>query len=164
MPMNHVWRAEVYAFCIWDGGFIPTEAELEYAQAGGPQQRKYPWGSSDPGATTDYAIWGCYYPGDGACGVAPVGSAVAGAGLFGQLDLVGNVYQITLDDCSNNGFVDPCDDCVFLGADGSSLIRIKGGSYRGDGRFNPFMLSGGPGDCDVVGPENYTGFRCARTP
>jgi formylglycine-generating enzyme len=55
LPINCVnwWEAE--AFCIWDGGFLPSEAELEYAAAGGSQQREYPWGSTAPGAENQYA-------------------------------------------------------------------------------------------------------------
>ena len=86
LPINCVNWYESYAFCIWDGGFLPSEAEWEYAAAGGSQQREYPWGSMAPGkkcpgAGCEYAIYGCYYPsGSGSCtgvtNIAPVGTPV----------------------------------------------------------------------------------------
>ena len=83
LPINCVTWYEAYAFCIWDGGFLPSEAEFEYASAGGSQQREYPWGSTDPGTASQYAIYGCERGGDGsACSglgnLAPVGSATLG--------------------------------------------------------------------------------------
>ncbi|MCX5743980.1 MAG: SUMF1/EgtB/PvdO family nonheme iron enzyme [Proteobacteria bacterium] len=47
-PMNCIDWYEAMAFCAWDGGFMPTEAEWNYAATGGSEQRAYPW-SSPPG-------------------------------------------------------------------------------------------------------------------
>ena len=41
-PIDCVTWYEAQAFCIWDGGRLPTEAEWNYVAAGS-QQRVYPW-------------------------------------------------------------------------------------------------------------------------
>ena len=92
LPINCIDWYEAYAFCIWDGGFLPSEAEWEYAAAGGDEQREYPWGSTDPecdlATSSLYLISDCNYPpGSTACSgvvnIAPVGTATAGRGALG---------------------------------------------------------------------------------
>lgn len=180
LPINCVGWEEAYAFCIWDAGFLPSQAEWEYAAAGGNQQRVYPWGSTDPGTDNAYAIYDCHYgpthPGGfctGLANLAPVGTATLGAGFWGQLDLAGNVEEYNLDqfdeyfECSGPLFwydyADPCTDCASFsssyGSSGSGTMR--GGDFIYSSHYlSPPVVPGASG-----GPTSPAqGFRCARAP
>ena len=135
LPVNCVTWYEAYAFCIWDGGFLPSEAEWEYAAAGGSQQREYPWGSAQPGTGNRYAIYNDYYPNgsgtpQGVANIAPVGTPTLGAGQWGQLDLVGEVYEWNLD--AYVAYGDTCTDCAWLTAAGTSTRVRRGGAFGYD--------------------------------
>jgi formylglycine-generating enzyme required for sulfatase activity len=148
-PINCVNWYEAYAFCIWDGGFLPSDAELEYAAAGGADQREYPWGSTDPGTANEYAIYGtvetngggfedpvCYYPDGVFCSgvsgsLAPVGTPPLGVGRWGQTDLTGELWEWTLDWYDNDGFVNPCVDCAYLTPPSSSSTTADGRVIHG---------------------------------
>jgi formylglycine-generating enzyme required for sulfatase activity len=182
LPINCVNWYEAYAFCIWDGGFLPSEAEWEYGAAGGSQQREYPWGSMDPGATNQYAIHGdtvdtlppsnCTYPTGalvpctGVLNIAPVGTATLGVGLWGQLDLVGNVFQWTLDLMDVD--YHPCTDCARLMTDMPGPPLGTAGPFRvlRGGAFDSSTRSDHPA-YRFAEPEfahgDMGGFRCARS-
>jgi formylglycine-generating enzyme required for sulfatase activity len=100
---------ESYAFCIWDGGFLPTYREWQYAFVGGAEQRWYPWVGNT--LTCCHAE---YTP----CSADPpdvVGNSPLGNGKWGQADLVGNLREFLLD-TPPVGFGDPgdCTDCATL--------------------------------------------------
>jgi formylglycine-generating enzyme len=46
-PLNCVPWHVLFAFCVWDGGRLPTDAEFGFAFAGGNEQRPFPWGKVD---------------------------------------------------------------------------------------------------------------------
>jgi sulfatase modifying factor 1 len=107
-----------FAFCAWDGGYLPTEAD--YAASGGSEQRAYPWSSPADSVTIGptYASYSCL--GDGLAGCTttdciPVGSHPAGNGRWGQSDLGGNVHEWILDLADFPGtYPNPCVDCAEL--------------------------------------------------
>jgi formylglycine-generating enzyme required for sulfatase activity len=170
LPINCVTWYEAYAFCIWDGGFLPSEAEWEYAAAAGNREREYPWGSTAPGtacpgAGCDYAVYSCYYPsGSGSCtgvsSIAPVGYASMGAGYFGQLDLEGEVLEWNLD-WYNGTYVDPCTDCAYLPTTPASYRVVRGGYFLNVARG---LLPSRRLDFYPSARDRNYGFRCARTP
>jgi sulfatase modifying factor 1 len=169
LPVNCVNWYEAYAFCIWDGGFLPSAAEWEYAAAGGCQQREFPWGSTQPGTNNEFAVYGWNY--DPACNqpqqgmptcsspmaIAPVGSATLGVGVWGQCDLAGNMAEWDLDTWAA-AYVDPCTDCVYLTGTLGRVVHGGGWSDQATS-LNPWSFSGS----DPSGRFTI-GFRCARAP
>jgi formylglycine-generating enzyme required for sulfatase activity len=166
LPINCATWQEAYAFCIWDGGFLPSEAEWEYAAAGGNEQRTYPWGSADPGTASLYAIYGCYHPSgppgfmcSGVSNVAAVGSLPAGAGAFGHLDLAGGMYQWNLDWYAN--YANPCADCANLTGVLGRVVR--GGDFLEDEATLLPPVRNSLND-PTTSRDFGIGFRCARSP
>jgi formylglycine-generating enzyme required for sulfatase activity len=170
LPINCVDWYEAYAFCIWDGGFLPSEAEWQYVEVGGSQQLEEPWGSAAPGTRNQYAIYGCLY-GSGTCGlesIAPVGTALLGIAYWGQLDMVGEVLEWNLDFAGGYGSTltwsalsGPCPNCAFLTPTMSlALPTRERGGVAFDEEYSTPQRGGNVATYRDVG----IGFRCARTP
>jgi formylglycine-generating enzyme required for sulfatase activity len=145
------WQ-EAYAFCIWDGGFLPTEAEWELAAAGGSEERIFPWALPGTQAVgPEYAVYAAAAPAD-------VGSrSPLGDGRWGHADLAGNVAEWVLDGYA--GYPGgACEDC--LSTAGAARVT-RGGSLQ-----SPVAsLRGAKRAARAVDSRaDDVGARCARKP
>jgi sulfatase modifying factor 1 len=161
LPMNCINWFEAQAFCIWDGGRLPTEAEWNYAAAAGSEQRVYAWGNAAPAADASLAVYGCYYQAQGSCSgvvnIAPVGAVSAGDGKWGQADLEGNVWEWT-QDWYASPYAVTCADCANLAVSSDRVLR--GGSFL---FLASYLLSSYRYDEPPSGHFYYAGARCARS-
>jgi len=153
-PMNCLDWYTAFAFCAWDGGRLPTEAEWNYAASGGSEQRYYPW-SSPPTSTT---IGDAVYCGGSCNGTQNVGSkSPKGDGKWGQSDLAGNVWEWMLDSYASP-YENPCNNCADLTRASNRVIR-GGGFYN----YDKILRSALRWDNNPWSPNYYIGARCART-
>jgi len=155
--INCVNWYEAQAFCAWDGGRLPTEAEWEYAAAGGNENRLYPWGSAAP----DASLANCYYGGNTL--LLAVGSRPLGAGRWGQQDLAGGVWEWTFDwydeSWYSNASATEQDACnvttaTYRALHGGAWASLGDSYLRAACRSHLFPLHWSYG----------AGLRCARTP
>lgn len=144
-PIEVSWETAL-AFCIWDGGRLPTEAEWEFAAAGGDENRLFPWGDETDALGTRVVMctYGdpCGQPGGAYCNVLQacstlparsleVGAVLEGAGKYGQLDLADGLTEWVYDKeipyttsaCSGAS-------CVVV-PDSLEATRIRRGAFQG---------------------------------
>jgi formylglycine-generating enzyme required for sulfatase activity len=149
-PINCLSWFEAFAFCTWDGGFLPTEAQWEYAAAGGSEERIYPWGNV---ATEPLPA---NYANKHAASVVEVGSEPSGNGRWGQGDLAGSMFEWNLD--YYGAFPVPCNDCFNRNVAASRVLR--GGAWSNTADILPaaYRVAYTPS-----GVTEELGARCART-
>jgi sulfatase modifying factor 1 len=96
-----------------------------------------------------------------AASIAPVGTATLGAGLWGQIDLVGEVFEWNADWYAE-AYVEPCTDCAYLTAVPPPADRVsRGGSFY----TSTSVLHPPNRDNEDPARRDYTnGVRCARSP
>lgn len=159
VPLNCVSWYEAFAFCAWDGGRLPTFAELTYAGAGGDENRLYPWGDAPP-PNAERASFGCSEVGlfQPECSRPPttlVGARALGVGRFGQYDLAGSMSEWALDGLPT--LAEPCTDCV-------SLIDVSRRTASGGSWFDvaEFLENGRFRAVPPFVPAPFNGIRCAR--
>jgi formylglycine-generating enzyme required for sulfatase activity len=158
-PQNCMTPFDAFAFCAWDGGRLPTEAEWNYAAAGGSEQRAYPWSIPPAAMPIDdsYAVY-CGAVCDNARSSQHVGTrSPKGDGKWGHADLAGNVSEWALDRYASQ-YLTPCSDCVNLVATSSWVIRGAAFNDPASHLLSAYRVSQGS-----TARANWYGARCARS-
>jgi sulfatase modifying factor 1 len=154
-PIACVTWYEAFAFCIFDGGRLPTEAEWEYAAAGGAENRLYPWGSAAPDLTLANYAFSFDAP------FIPVGATPAGNARWRQRDLAGSAWEWVLDTLGENWYSNggyDCNNCANLDSGPDRVVR--GGAFKS----YPQQLRSAYRIPPPVPPDTRgsAGIRCAR--
>jgi formylglycine-generating enzyme required for sulfatase activity len=165
-PMNWVDWYLAFAFCIWDEGRLPTEAEWEYAAAGGDEERLFPWGAAAPNSML--VVFNCS-SGTSDCtseDLPHVGSASPfGDGRFGHADLAGSLGELVRDMYAVDFYdlrQNPGGEIINLGYDiMAQEVAVRGGSYSDNGAY--MRAASRVRSMRAVRKETV-GFRCARDP
>lgn len=177
-PVVHVSWDDAKAYCEWNGGTLPTEAQWEIAARGGLSQKRYPWGDElrVKGrwmANTFQGLFPHYdTQEDGFAGTSPVKSFPPNG--YGLYDMIGNVWEWCSDwysinlhsDYKNKGIVENP-----LGPDRAfdpdyplEPKRVtKGGSFLCNDQYCiNYRTSARRGTAQDTG-ASHIGFRCAHT-
>ncbi len=165
LPINCVTWYEAFAFCAWDGGRLPSEAEWNHAAAGGDEQRVFPWAEPADDYNLGLAVYGCAsLPCPGDTGIAQVGARPDGAGRFGHFHLAGNVAEWLRDHIGNlSQYKLPCDDCVEIAGDAPRGRR--GGAFDSLPDQEPFneLKVSYRARLPPETRDDTMGIRCARS-
>jgi formylglycine-generating enzyme required for sulfatase activity len=154
-PVRCVTWYTAQAFCIWDGGRLPTEAEWNFAASGGDQQRVYPW--SQPASSTTVSATNAVY--STTAPARPGAHSPAGDGRWGHADLAGNVWEWTFDNFADPYPTQSCADCANHAA--AATRSTRGGSFAVN---SVTLFAALRGDLDPAIPDKTVGFRCAHDP
>ena len=152
LPLGCMNWNMAFSFCVWDGGRLPTEAEWEYAAAGGALNNLYPWGSTDPMGNPTLANFR-------SAGIAPAGSYSDGDAEFGHSDMAGSLFEYVLDLLGDHS-AEPQKDPAFVPTAAPGKRVVKGGGWSVPDAFSLRPAYRG----DWASRTSRQGARCARNP
>ncbi len=179
-PINCVDWFTAQAFCVWDGGRLPTEAEWEYAARYLPlpesppskmiaSPRAFPWGGDVWNCDFNYQNPDCVTsstPMETQYGTWAVTRTAHSATWYRVFDLAGNVAEWTADvyapygaGCGAQGAA-PADPLCAT-PDGELRFAVRGGGYNS----LRYAVRGAAREAVYRAERQRTlGFRCARAP
>ena len=155
-PVGNVSFEDANAFAAWrskrDGVTyrLPTEEEWEYAARGGDQGNLYPWGNSwikGRTATKDAGL----------VTLKPVGTYPEGKARWGQLDMIGNVWEWT----SSKSSYYPGSNLTTIPAHKNWVI-IRGGSLASDPSGDKAISNAYRDWIEPTTKNDLLGFRLVR--
>lgn len=155
-PVNYVSWYQAVEFCDWVKGRLPTEAEWEYA-ARNRGADLCPWG--DAATTCEYAVMQEDVMGCGTGETWPVCSKTKGNTADGLCDMIGNLFEWTLDWYQPNYAGAPVDGSAWVDPRGTTRV-MRGGALSYDSFWQRATARG-----DHGGPayQVFTlGFRCVQ--